>query len=252
MTSFPDFSDDEVIEEENRVDERPDWGRVAGSGDKPGDNDEDEGGELDNVAEYAEKARAAEEKYVRALADMENLRRRCAKEVDEALKFGAASLAKDVISFIDNLERAVVFCPVSDGTTTAEVDSDESAKEADCGDDWTESAKSFAEGVRLALNSLLSGLSKHGVQKIEPKCGDSFDPSLHQAIAEVDVNDALKAGEKDGTKTEMNHVKNCSETASQARNQTQLNPGDIFDMLQAGYTMNGRLLRPAIVTVIKQ
>ncbi|GGO78516.1 hypothetical protein GCM10011348_10610 [Marinobacterium nitratireducens] len=95
------------------------------------------------------------------------------------------------------------------------VDSLERAIEA-CGDD--EANKAIREGVEMTLGMLLSGLGKFNVEPVDPQ-GETFDPALHQAMSMVQVPDAA--------------------------------PNTVVTVVQKGYTLSGRLLRPAMVMVAK-
>lgn len=79
--------------------------------------------------------------------------------------------------------------------------------------------KTFAEGVELTERELLATLERHGIRKVDPNVGDKLDPNRHQAMFEV-------------------------ETADQA-------PGTVVQVIQAGYVIKDRLLRPAMVGVAK-
>jgi molecular chaperone GrpE len=106
-----------------------------------------------------------QEKYMRALAEIENVRRRMIKEKEDAEKFGAFYLAKDLILFVDNLERALKCRP------------DFSQKEV----------AQFVDGISLILKNVLSALEKHGVKKINSD-NQPFDPELHQAVSESSID----------------------------------------------------------------
>lgn len=108
----------------------------------------------------------AREQRMRAAAEMENLRRRTAREVADAKKFAVSSFARDLLSVSDNLARAL-------GVVTDD-------EKAAAGDVW----KNLLEGVEMTDRELLNVLEKNGVQKIDPE-GERFDPNLHQAMFEV-------------------------------------------------------------------
>src|SRR5215468_9180017 len=110
------------------------------------------------VAEYKDK-------LLRALADMENLRRRTDREVADARAYGVSSLARDVIGVADNLRRALE----AGGESATAVEG---------------SAKALHEGVELIERDLLKVLERHGVKRFDPQ-GSKFDPNFHQAIFEV-------------------------------------------------------------------
>jgi molecular chaperone GrpE len=106
------------------------------------------------------------DKVLRTLAEMENLRRRTDKEVADAKSYGVASFARDMLTFADNLKRALDNVPA------------EARESADS------LLKSFVEGIELTERDFLSRLSRHGVKKLDPK-GQKFDPNFHEALFEA-------------------------------------------------------------------
>lgn len=104
------------------------------------------------------------DRFMRALADAENARKRGDRDRREAEQYGGSKLARDMLPVYDSLVRAL-----------------ESAPEAE------ESTKALLEGVRLTLRELLNIFTKHGVTPIVPEIGDRFDPQLHQAMFEAPV-----------------------------------------------------------------
>ena len=119
--------------------------------------------ELENL--YAENA-SLKERVLRTLAEMENLRRRTEREVADAKSYGITSFARDMLTFGDNLRRALDSLP-ADVRGAAEP-----------------ALKSFVEGVELTERAFLSSLGRQGVKKIEPQ-GQRFDPNMHEALFEV-------------------------------------------------------------------
>ncbi|NRB33957.1 MAG: nucleotide exchange factor GrpE [Rhodobacteraceae bacterium] len=119
---------------------------------------------LDNEALRAERDEM-KDRWMRALADAENARKRATKERRDAEQYGGAKLARDMLPVYDNLKRAV---------------------EASQGGEETASA-ALIEGVELTMRELLNIFSKHGIQIIAPEVGDKFDPQLHQAMFEAPV-----------------------------------------------------------------
>ena len=106
------------------------------------------------------------DKVLRTLADMENLRRRTEREVADAKTYGVTSLARDMLTFADNLRRALDSVP---GELRAGADG---------------AVRSFIEGIELTERDFLSRLSRHGVRKLEPQ-GQKFDPNMHEALFEM-------------------------------------------------------------------
>lgn len=135
--------------------------------------------------EYLELAR-------RSKADFENYRKRVSREASEAEARGRAALARDLLSVLDNLERALAAAQPRD---------DDSA------------ANHIAEGVRLVYEELSGVLGNAGVESFEPT-GERFDPDHHEAIM-------AKPG----------------------------NEGEVLEVVQKGYRLNGQVLRPARVVV---
>jgi len=140
------------------------------------------------------------DRVLRTLAEMENLRRRTDREVSDAKTYGVTSFARDMLTVVDNLSRALEHLP-AEARASAEA-----------------SIRSMIEGVELTARDLEAVLSRHGVKKLDPK-GQKFDPNLHQAIFEA-PDETVPAG-----------------TVSQ--------------VVQSGWTIGDRVLRPAMVGVSK-
>lgn len=132
----------------------------AASGWEQGPNYEAVIGALQDELEQARDQR------MRAAAEMENLRRRTAREVADAKKFAVSGFARDLLSVSDNLTRAL----------SAVTDDEQGA----ANEVW----KNLLEGVQMTERELLSVLDKNGVKKIVPE-GERFDPNQHQAMFEV-------------------------------------------------------------------
>ncbi len=140
------------------------------------------------------------DKVLRTLAEMENLRRRTEKEVADAKVYGVTSFARDMLTFADNLARALHNVPL------------EALESADA------ALKSFVEGIELTERDFLSRLSRHGVRKLEPK-GQKFDPNFHEALFEA--------------------------------HDESLAPGTVAQVIEDGFAIGERVLRPAKVGVAK-
>ncbi len=112
------------------------------------------------------------DKFMRALAETENARKRADKDRREAQQYGGSRLARDMLPVYDNLKRAL------DAAT----------------EEQREAAGALLEGVELTLRELQNVFSKHGVEVISPEVGDTFDPQVHQAMFEAPVP-GTKAGE---------------------------------------------------------
>jgi molecular chaperone GrpE len=122
--------------------------------------------ETGSVEALAKEAAEARDKMLRTLAEMENLRKRTAREVGDARVYGITGFARDVLDIADNLQRALDAVPA------------EAKANADPG------LKALIEGVELTERSLLNALEKNGVKKFDPS-GEKFDPNFQQAMYEV-------------------------------------------------------------------
>jgi len=145
------------------------------------DNPAPEANEPDGIEEFIEaeelEALRAErdelrDRFMRALADAENARKRADRDRREAEQYGSTRLARDLLPVYDNLRRAL-----------------------DAASDETRAlAAALIEGVELTLRELTNVMTKHGVTPIAPAVGDQFDPQLHQAMFEAPVP-GTKAGQ---------------------------------------------------------
>src|SRR3954453_8790600 len=105
------------------------------------------------------------DKALRAMAEVENIRRRAQRERDDAVKYAATNIARDLLSTADNLRRALA-----------------SVNEAQLAD---EGMKSLVTGVAATERELLAAFEKNGIRRLDPK-GERFDHNFHQAIFEVE------------------------------------------------------------------
>lgn len=112
------------------------------------------------------------DRFMRALAEAENVRKRADRDRREAELYGATRLARDLLPVYDNLRRAL------DVVT----------------DDQRGQNAALIEGVELTLRELTNVLTKHGVVPISPAIGDAFDPQMHQAMFEAPLP-GTKAGQ---------------------------------------------------------
>ncbi len=153
----------------------------------------------DALALAQQEAASLKDQLLRALAETENVRRRAARDTDDARKFAMAGFAREMLAVADNLGRALeAIAP--------------EALEKD------EVLKSLYDGVSATARQLETAFEKQAIKKITP-LGEKFDSNLHQAMFEVPGTD--QPG------------------------------GTVVQVLQAGYTLNDRLLRPAMVGVAK-
>jgi molecular chaperone GrpE len=111
--------------------------------------------------ETMEKLRDTHERLVRAAADLENYKKRAAREREEVQKFGIESVLKDLLPVVDGLDRALSAAPPDDP---------------------------LADGVRLVRASLEKALAKHGVVGFSAM-GEKFDPAVHEALLQVPTGD---------------------------------------------------------------
>ena len=114
----------------------------------------------------AQEMAGMKDRLLRALAEMENLRRRTVREVADARHYGIASFARDILGVADNMQRAM------------------QALDAELREKADSTTKALLDGVELTERELLNVLEKHGIRKIEP-LGEKFDPNFHQAMYEV-------------------------------------------------------------------
>lgn len=143
--------------------------------------------------ELRQQVAHANEQLLRVQAEMQNVRRRVERDVENAHKYALEKFATELLSVVDNLERAL-----------AAIDTED------------ESQKSVAEGIELTLKTFIDVLAKFNVETVEPE-GQPFDADLHQAVSTVPNAD--------------------------------VEPNTVVDVFQKGYTLNGRLIRPAMVVV---
>ncbi|HKL45245.1 MAG TPA: nucleotide exchange factor GrpE [Roseovarius sp.] len=112
------------------------------------------------------------DKFMRALADAENARKRSEKDRREAENYGGSKLSRDMLPVYDNMKRAL-----------------EAATE-----EQKEVSAALIEGIELTMRELLNVFAKHGITRISPAVGDKFDPQHHEAMFEAPVP-GTKAGE---------------------------------------------------------
>jgi molecular chaperone GrpE len=140
----------------------------------------------------------AKDRLLRALAEAENTRRRAQREREDLQKYAISGFARDLLSPVDNLRRALESMPEAEVTDPK--------------------LRGLLEGVAATERELLAALERHGVRRIDPK-GERFDHNFHQAIFEAE-----NSGQPAGT---------------------------VVEVLQPGYVLHDRLLRPAMVGVAK-
>ncbi|WP_082553686.1 nucleotide exchange factor GrpE [Altererythrobacter sp. Root672] len=158
----------------------------------------DETTEAPDIAGLQAQNASLQDRLLRALADAENVRRRADRTAHEARNYAVADLARELLTVVDNLRRAIDAAGDPSGPTAG--------------------TASLVEGIRAIERSLTTMLERVGVRRIEAR-GAAFDPSRHEAIMEV--VDPERA------------------------------PGSVVDVMEDGYTIHDRLLRPARVSVTR-
>jgi molecular chaperone GrpE len=148
----------------------------------------------DQLAEARAQAAQGREQVLRAAAELDNMRKRAVRDVEQAQRYALERFAQELLAVADSLELAVA-----------------SAGKAD--------AASLAAGQAATLRLLTSAFGKFAIQPIDP-AGAPFDPERHEAMA-----------------------MQPSATAE---------PGSVLQVVQRGYELNGRLLRPARVIVARE
>jgi molecular chaperone GrpE len=132
---------------------------------------------------------------LRAQAEMQNVRKRAQRDVENAHKYGLEKFLASLLPVIDSLEKAIEFATQTEDSNEAVV-----------------------EGVELCLKMMLDILAKENVEQIFPE-GEPFDPKFHEAMSVMENPD--------------------------------VEPNTVLNVFQKGYTLNGRLVRPAMVIVSK-
>ncbi|ETX28729.1 nucleotide exchange factor GrpE [Roseivivax isoporae] len=128
--------------------------------------------EADELAALRAERDELRDRFMRALADAENARKRADRERRDAEAYGGTRLARDLLPVYDNLHRAL----------------------AAAGDQEGAEPSPLIEGVQLTLKELRNVFQKHGIEEIAPQAGDRFDPKLHEAMFEAPVP-GTRAGE---------------------------------------------------------
>lgn len=146
------------------------------------------------LVELQKKAQENWDRYLRAAAEAENVRKRAARDVENAHKFALENFGKELLSVKDSLEM---------GLASAE----------------SANVESLLEGKEATLKLLTTVLERFGVTEIDPE-GEPFDPEFHEAMTMQPSEDA--------------------------------EPGSVLTVIQKGYVLNGRLLRPARVIVVAE
>ena len=187
--------EEQTAAEEAAVDvEQADGAVTEAAAEADSDNEADLDGEPEAPTDLEAELEAAKDAALRAQADAMNVQRRADQEIEKARKFALERFCGDLLSVVDNLERAL------------ESSGDEQGSAA------------LAEGVELTRKGFMDVLAKYGVEAVDPT-GEPFDPETAQAMSMVEQPDA--------------------------------EPNSVVAVMQKGYLLNGRLLRPAMVMVAK-
>lgn len=148
----------------------------------------------DQLTAAEQKVAAYKEKMMLAHAELDNVRKRAERDVQNAHKFGTEKLLSDMLPVIDSLTRAI------EGP-----------------EPQSQEAQNMREGIVLTLDILEKSLGKYGVEVINPEPGDAFNPEQQEAMS-------MQPG-------------------------TGLGANCVVQVLQKGYSLNGRVLRAAMVIV---
>jgi molecular chaperone GrpE len=146
----------------------------------------------EQLAAAKKEVAANYDRYVRALADLENFRRRVAREKEDLRQFASASLLESLLPVLDNLQLGLA-------AARQQIDT-----------------KSIVDGVNMVLEQFKAVLDRHGLKEVNP-AGQKFDPHQHESISHQSSADVPEE-----------HV---------------------LQVVRVGYTLNGRLLRPASVVL---
>jgi molecular chaperone GrpE len=149
----------------------------------------------ESLAGAEQAASAARDLQLRAMAELDNVRKRAQRDIESAQRYALERIAGELLAVRDSLELAV-----------------QSAGQAGA------DARALAEGQQATLQLLAKVFDKFGIERIEP-AGGAFDPALHEAVM--------------------------------AQESTASAPDSVLQVLQSGYQLNGRLLRPARVIVAR-
>ncbi len=151
--------------------------------------------QLSETEELQEQVSKANDQVLRIQAEMQNVRRRAERDVENAHKYALDKFTADLLPVVDNLERALSTIDAAD-----------------------EAQKAVNTGLELTLKTFVDVHARFNIEAVDP-AGQPFDADLHQAVSMVPNPD--------------------------------LEPNTVMDVFQKGYTLNGRLVRPAMVVVSK-
>jgi molecular chaperone GrpE len=119
---------------------------------------------MGNIQEAEKKAAEHYDKYVRAVAELDNYKKRAVRDKADAIKYGNESLLRDILPLVDNVDRALEHAGTSDDFAA------------------------FKNGLKMLHEQLLCCLKKHGVEVIDT-AGKDFDPNVHEAMLQVESDE---------------------------------------------------------------
>ncbi|CEI96538.1 hypothetical protein G6F70_005252 [Rhizopus microsporus] len=165
------------------------------------------------LAEKDKKISELQDAYLRCLADQENLRERSRREIETTKEFAIQKFAKDLLDTVDILNMALNAVPTELRSKSTSLES-EFAKD---NEKLIDQLTNLYTGVSMTEAELIKALKRHGVERVNPE-GEAFDPNQHQALFQAPI-----PGKEAGT---------------------------IFSVQKMGYTLKGRIIRPAQVGVV--
>lgn len=154
----------------------------------------------EKIEELEEKNKELEEKYLRAVADFENIKKRLEREKMQAVSYANEEFARDLLPVIDSMDFAA-----------------ESAEKIEQNSENDEYVKKIEDGIALTIEQFKKVMQKHGIELIDIDSG--FNPHFHDAVMQVESEDHKE--------------------------------GEIVQLLQKGYKIKDRVLRPAMVSIAK-
>ena len=192
-----DDPEQKIVENEvENADDQSTSSPAADEAEAESENASEEVSEVDQLAHLEAEVEKYKDVALRAEAEMQNLRRRAERDVQNAHKFGSERLLQSLLPVLDSLEKAI---EASEAAGQTEEDPQ-------------------LEGIKLCSKLFVDVLTKEGIEALDPE-GEPFDPNLHEALSMIENPD--------------------------------LEPNSVMTVIQKGYRLNERLVRPAKVMVSK-
>ena len=192
-----DDPEQKIVENEvENADDQSTTSPAADEAEAESENASEEVSEVDQLAQLEAEVEKYKDVALRAEAEMQNLRRRAERDVQNAHKFGSERLLQSLLPVLDSLEKAI---EASEAAGQTEDDPQ-------------------LEGIKLCSKLFVDVLTKEGIEALDPE-GEPFDPNLHEALSMIENPD--------------------------------LEPNSVMTVIQKGYRLNERLVRPAKVMVSK-